>query len=414
MSWEERLKEAAYVSPSGERLVFMYEDVSRTFDKKTAGFDFPDAEGTLVQDSGSTGYKYPILAYFSGADCDLEADRFELALRETGRGRLEHPIYGTVDVVPFGAVTRSDALKTAANQSTVEVTFWETILPVYPMPQTDPASQVLQEVRDLAGVLGGDLSQQIDLSDPGALATFKNKMTSIVKTVEATLSKINGAKELVTSKISEVIATVDGIVSPTLGALEGVRSSVVSLVDQVMELAAVPGDLAAPFREKFVAYQDLIKSLIEPIFEVEDETEFLAEECFAECLLGGTLVSVVDSAPETQGEALQNAADILELLEDITTWIEDTRGRLELVDASASYQRLQEATAMAAEFLVSSSFNLKKERVIVLERPRTIIDLSAQIYGSVDDMLDTLIDTNHLSGSEILELPMGKEIKYYV
>ena len=50
MAWNDRIREAAYTSPSGERIIFGYENVSRKIDKKTTGFDFPDADGTFVQD----------------------------------------------------------------------------------------------------------------------------------------------------------------------------------------------------------------------------------------------------------------------------------------------------------------------------------------------------------------------------
>jgi len=60
------------------------------------------------------------------------------------------------------------------------------------------------------------------------------------------------------------------------------------------------------------------------------------------------------------------------------------------------------------------SFSLKQERSIVLDRARTIVDISAELYGEVDAQLDFLINSNNLSGSEILEVPKGREIVYYV
>jgi len=70
--------------------------------------------------------------------------------------------------------------------------------------------------------------------------------------------------------------------------------------------------------------------------------------------------------------------------------------------------------ALTAGFLVEISFNLKQERRIILTRNRSIIDLVAELYGTVDDQLDFLISSNDLSGSEILEVPKGREIVYYV
>ena len=138
MAWNDRLREAAYTSPNGTRLTFDYEDVRNTVDKKTTGFEFPDANGTFVQDLGHSGRRYPLRIFFWGADYDQEAEAFEALLLERGIGKLEHPIYGAIDVVPFGTITRRDDLKTNANQAVIELTFWQTINLVYPTAQTDP------------------------------------------------------------------------------------------------------------------------------------------------------------------------------------------------------------------------------------------------------------------------------------
>ena len=70
--------------------------------------------------------------------------------------------------------------------------------------------------------------------------------------------------------------------------------------------------------------------------------------------------------------------------------------------------------ALTAGFLVEVSFTLVPERSIVLERPRTALDVCAELYRTVEgDRLDFLITSNDLSGSEIFELPAGKEIFYY-
>lgn len=84
------------------------------------------------------------------------------------------------------------------------------------------------------------------------------------------------------------------------------------------------------------------------------------------------------------------------------------------IDTGSAYQQLQEAVAITAGFLVGISFTLKQERRLILDRSRTIIDLVAELYGSIDEQLDFFITSNNLSGSEILELPKGREIVYYV
>ncbi len=86
---------------------------------------------------------------------------------------------------------------------------------------------------------------------------------------------------------------------------------------------------------------------------------------------------------------------------------------VDIVDTGETYQQLQQSTALSAGFLVELSFTLAQERRIVLGRARTIIDLVAELYGEIDTQLDFFIDTNDLSGDEILELPAGREVVYY-
>ena len=105
-SWKDRLREASYTSPSGTKIVFTYENVSRSRSKNTVENNFPDVQGSLIQDLGSSGRRFPIRAIFWGNNCDLEADQFEAMLFETGIGKLSHPLYGLFDVVPFGSITR--------------------------------------------------------------------------------------------------------------------------------------------------------------------------------------------------------------------------------------------------------------------------------------------------------------------
>ena len=52
MSWQDRTREAAYTSPSGQRFVFPYLTANRAFDKNTTAYNFAGVKGTYVQDLG--------------------------------------------------------------------------------------------------------------------------------------------------------------------------------------------------------------------------------------------------------------------------------------------------------------------------------------------------------------------------
>lgn len=84
------------------------------------------------------------------------------------------------------------------------------------------------------------------------------------------------------------------------------------------------------------------------------------------------------------------------------------------VDTGEIYQALENSVALAAGFLVESSFTLIEERTLVLGKSRTFVDLVAELYGELDEQFDFFITTNDLSGDELVELPIGKEVLFYI
>lgn len=414
MTWQDRLKEGAYIAPNGDRFTFAYEDLSRSFDKKTSGHDFPGADGTYVQDNGRTGRKYPLTAFFTGPDCDTKADDFESALGQTGRGKLEHPIYGTVDVVPFGTVTRNDALKSAANQSLVDVTFWETIPLIYPIPQIDPVSGIISSVQDFTEALGIDIAAKLDIFDPNAVLGFKTRILALVGTVKSALGKISEIKSFVEAKVAKVMALANSIVTATVEIADAVRDTITGTITAVMDLVATPGQLLESIKSKISTYKDMLSGVLSPLFPSDEECDYLSSSVLAETLVAGLVVSLIETEIDSQTGAMSAADELLGVFDEVATWSETTADNLGILNTGESYQKLQESVALTAGYLVEISFTLKKERKVVLTRSRTIIDLAAELYGEVDTILDFFINSNEFTGSEILEIPKGREVLYYV
>lgn len=412
MPWNDRIREAAYTSPGGTRLTFGYENVRKTVDKKTTGFEFPDADGTFVQDLGHSGRRYPLRVFFWGDDYDQEAEAFESALLERGTGKLEHPIYGTKDVVPFGTITRRDDLKTSANQAVVEVTFWETIGLIYPAAQTDPASSVLSAVDAYNAAVSDSFNEVIDVDTAIERVTLKNSYQSLLDTASSGLQAVADVQD-------DVRRQFDAIVDSVNQGIDILVSEPLTLAFQTTQLIQAPARALTAIEARLDSYGDLASSVIssgvsEPGNDSRNSNQFHANDLYAATYVTGSVVSVVNNQFVTKTGALQAAETILTQLDDVVAWRDDNYESLEQIDTGEAYQKLQEAVALTAGFLVEISFSLKQERSVVLDRNRTIVDLAAELYGSVDDQLDFLINSNDLSGSEILELPRGREIVYYV
>jgi prophage DNA circulation protein len=408
MAWQDRLIEAAYTSPSGERLRFTFENVRKEFDKRGGVFEFPDANGTFVQQLGNSGRRYPLRTFFSGNDYDLESNAFEAALSERGTGRLEHPIYGVVDVVPFGTITRRDDLKTAANQAVIEVTFWETSGIIFPTAQQDPAASVLSSVDEYNEAAAIEFEEVIGLDNATIVATFKNEYTAVLDATKSGLQAIADTQD-------DVRRQFDAITDSINNGLDILVDQPLTLAAQTFQMIQAPARALAAIEARLVGYKDLADALITGDDAVAtNANEFRTKDLYASTYVTGSIISVVNNQFITKPDALAAAEEVLAQFEAVNTWRDDNLVALSEIDTGAAYQQLQEAVAVTAGFLVEISFSLKQERRIVLDRARTIIDLVAELYGSIDDQLDFFIDSNDLSGSEILELPRGREIVYYI
>ena len=414
MAWNDRIREAAYTSPSGARSVFTYEDVSKTVEKKTTGFEFPDANGTYVQDLGHSGRRYPLRVIFWGSDYDQEADAFEAALLERGTGRLEHPIYGTVDVVPFGSIKRRDDLKTAANQAIIEVTFWETIGLIYPAAQSDPASEVLNAVEEYNAAAAQQFEDATSLGTAVETATFKGDYQALLDSAQSGLQSVADAQDDVRQQFNAIVDSINQ-------GIDILVAQPLTLAFQTTQLIQAPARALTNIEARLDAYADLATSLtsgdgavVSPGNDSRASNEYHANDLYASSYVTGSVVSVVNNQFDTKAGALNAADAILAQFQQVADWRDQNFESLGEIDTGEAYQKLQEAVALTAGFLVEISFTLRQERRIVLDRARTIIDLAAELYGSVDDQLDFLINSNNLTGSEILELPKGREIVYYL
>lgn len=415
MSWNDRIREAAYTSPGGIRQTFGYENVSKTIAKKTAEFNFPDADGTYVQDLGRTSNKFNLRLFFSGGECDLQAEAFEALLLERGTGRLEHPMYGIFDVVPFGDINRRDDLKTAANQTVLEVSFFETTGLIYPSPSTDPGTQVLKTIDEYNEAAAEEFEDTIALDTELQKVTLKEKILSAVAAVKDGLQAVADFQDNVKKQFDAIVASVNG-------GIDLLIAEPLSLANQMVQLAQAPARALSSIRARLDGYRNLFDDLI-GAGDSTDGNDLRTNDLSASSYVSGQIISAVNTEFTTKTEALNVALELLETLDDLITWRDgqfaiqsavDTGLNDPVVDTGGAFQKISEAVALAAGYLVEISFSLKQEKRVTLDRPRTMIDFVAEVYGSIDENLDFFITSNELTGDEILELPAGREVKYYV
>jgi hypothetical protein len=417
--WQGRIKEGAYTSPLGVRVPFQFTEVSRETAKRTAEFEFAGLDDAYIQDNGHGARRYPIRAIFTGDDHDRLATSFEANLLEHGAGQLEHPLYGTFAVVPVGTITRRNDLVNEANQSVVEVTFSTTLATIYPSGQGFPVSEILSAVDgfDLAAALNYESTAR--LSTVVQQATGKSTIRALMRETRSAFAEISG----ITAESRRSFADQQNLINEGIDTFIGTP---LLLAQQIIGLVQAPAKALEGYASRLAGYRLMIDRLIASFAGSSTAPDlpnqfdaavnaFRSTDLFLTSAVSGSVISITDTVFETRPQAIAAAEEVLDQLADVIEWRDGRLDVLGEIDTGESYQAIQDAVARAAGFLVEQSFSLIPERRIVLGKARTVLDLCAELYKTTaPERLDFLINSNDLSGDEILELPRGRELVFYI
>jgi hypothetical protein len=261
-------------------------------------------------------------------------------------------------------------------------------------------------------------SKAMKLDTEARRAAAKLSVREALRNVQASLSKVAAATDTVNREFRKLQSDINFGIDVLIG-------QPLLLARQLINLATLPSRALAGIAARLQSYADLLDRMvgssvsspadvsIVPALRVRRANEFHLASLMGSAAITGSVSSVNENTFTAKPEALAAAEEIIAQTEALTTWSDQRYDDQALIDEGEGYQALQETVAVAVGFLVEISFTLVPERAIVLDRPRTIVDLAAEIYGSIDDRLDFLISTNKLTGSGIIELPRGRRIVYY-
>jgi hypothetical protein len=442
MTWETRLRQGAFTAKGKARLTFQCTQMVRDIPLRGTAHEFPGVNDAYVQRTGHGSRKYPLRCYFNGPNHDIEATLFEAAILSEGVGTLEHPRFGPVRVVAFGDVGRREDLVAEANQTVVEVTFWSTLEAIYPTADANPQNEIE------AAIAGFNVAAAQQFANATKLASTASKAAEKA-TVRALLKDIGGALDGVSSSVASVRDAFGEAAETVNLGMDVLVGKPLVLAQQISNLIQAPARAIAGLESRLEGYGLMLDSIFgssagTPSGRIDETTtlqtirnrvanDWHTADLFGLNALAGSVLTVTSQPLDANGRPLrgpifqtrsQAIAAAATLANQLTTLIETRDTQLDAlaalpamgndqVDSGEAYQALRYGAALAIGNCVQLSFSLVPERSITIDRPRTIIDLCAQVYKTVDSRLDFMIETNKLTGAEILELPRGRKILYY-
>ena len=451
MAWNEEIKEAAYTSPSGKRQVFIFEAVSRETDLKTAAFTFPEMDGQEIQSLGVGGRRFPFTCIFTGENCLKEADDFEELLKERGAGILEHPIYGQVVVVPTGTIKRSDDLVSKLNESTIEITFAETLstknLPESSVLEADQIEEALADFDDAAAEEFKSLIESDNITDQLQLKSVADtQKKSISKNMTSFIDSIGEAADSIRQKINDIQATINQLTKKT----DTLVNNSASFARAMLKLVRLPSKIVCSAMQKVTGYMTMITSIVnnakkDPVGINAIKNQFAVTNVAWAGMLAAFSSGVSLTAEEQKGAsvpttggndgssgggsvsttatgAMKSRAEVMEVVEQIEEAFASYKEYCDkivatdsFVDSSDTYEKLLNVVVLSEKLLIENSFGLPTVKIIKLDRDRQVIELLCQLYGADGfNRMDEFINDNDLTADEIVCIPMGREVRYYV
>ena len=433
------LNDIKYTSPSGKEFSFVFDNVSKETDLKTATFTFPEKDGAYVQSLGRGGRRFPLTCIFTGENCMQKADEFEAALEERGIGSLRHPVYGTRAVVPTGTIKREDGLVTEVNTSTVTVTFSET--------NTD--KEILQSVTESSS----DITATAEVFVDNAIDEFAASisLTSAPEVLQVENLCKDSAKIICDNidNFADMVATkknfnLNDITNGAYKAMRKIVNSATAPINDirgyaatVLKLMRLPATIVCMPGEIITAYANMVRDIVkkfknDPFGEKKVRNQYAVMKLSLQgaicAICEGTTFACGQSSSSSAGgssdgsqdgfssreDAITAAEKVQEIFEAVKEKLDSEVGKDVLIETSESYSALLEVYQKTVALVLNTAFSLRKRRVIVLGRDRQIIELLAELYGDIDSHIDEFIVDNNLMLDELKVLPMGKEVAYYV
>ena len=435
MSYVERIERLTYQSPKRKTFDLEFDDLARNIQRKTAINEFPYQNIANVQDLGMANLKIPIRCYISGSDYDLEADRFFKALNEQGYGVLDHPRWGSIDVIPIN-ITQSESFVDGLGRAIFEIEFIE----YYPDATKFPES-LYSSIKNFINDVTGFIDNVFQLID--SVLTLETELRRYVRTARRIVGSTISEVKRVETRFKGISTrwkedTKNNFVSSTFDPADKFRVGgrekqdlfnknlrvfqeyiqenpdliINEAVKQLNTLARTEQDPDIKVSQIAESYTNTI-NFIESKFDDENMNDFEAN------INGYNAIAFTLAMTEKliNGNYITRSESIL-----IIDMLSERRERLKIIydkviqkNGNLDYDILLQvynAISLSQRQILNQSLQLPTEKNIILDKDTSPIEMVFSITGNID-RLDELISYNNLQGKNILVIPKGTSIRFY-
>ncbi len=429
MNWQARLRAQVTLTPpstagiQGASFTASWRANDITGEKQVAEFTYPLDVGSVVQDLGAAGRKFPLTLIFEGDDHDLTAWNFQIAfLSQKGTWQVVHPVYGTLTLQGLTVNLRADPTE-SGNETVVETTWIEPKLAQTQASVGELASSVSAQASSVNAASSAALQSGVNALDPSQVsAAISQGANGLAAFSISPLAAIAG-------QAADVYNAVFTAYDTASSALFATVMDLATFVSQFQDLVSLPGTIATDLTSKLTAVAALASTLTGQIAGGTDSTAVAAGHT-SEAMLTAAFTSacqyVVMTEPASRDEAVSAIASLTAMFTALTAGLDgvmaNTAGNPisgQYFSQTSTYSSLARLLGTTVQYLLSIIFDLKIAKRFTLNRNRAPIEIVITEYGAEYDsagnsLLDQFIAANALTGYDILLLRQGREVVVYV
>jgi prophage DNA circulation protein len=422
MSWENETKEfIKCTSPEGNVFEGLWIRDDKSNEKKLGIFSPPKFNGDIIQDMGVKSDTHAFSIYFQGLSHHRTAQDFDRALKETGQWEIIHPVDGPLILQLVSWQQKIDPI--SSGNVTEFTTTW-----------LEPANQ--QRLISAAELSGSILSQVLNTIED-AQAVLQQLRADLYADIQALVNAVNQATGAFDKILTELTATnaiaQDAYTEANTALANAINTFGIGntdpsdIAEALAEMAIAPLVATEDFVSRLTVYQNLSTDLFTYIpsgTTSEDYNKCITQEYTTTLSLIAVAQIVATSDFASRSEVISAMENIQTLFDETVEAIETAQDNFSDLDIdeqyfsqTKTYTSLINLYTLCFQYLLTQFYNLAVEKVIVLDQPRSPLEITVTEYGELgdnDENYELLIKSNHLTGMDILLLAAGREVVIYV
>lgn len=419
-NWEQRTKDSiSFTSPSGKIFNCLWIKDERDKNKRLQVTEFIGSKFSKVKDHGMSSPNHPISFYFYGTDCDLDAQKFWDASDEEGQWEVIHPIHNFKSYQLVSVKQYNDPVDNGG------CVYFDT---VWIEPKNKEAKDSKRKLSSMAEHSRKNLDENSALS-------FAEKLQLTEEAYKKGCENFSKKISNISSKILGPVAACSDLAFKTFldtkRMLNNIRSSTLlsalSLAGQFQQLIGIAARSTKDVSRRNMAYNDLIKSLLNQNKELKDynsiltdDTDLINRSAIMELVLISSIsglcetaytsdIKTNDQTIEIVDNILKQTESIIKSLEDIQVLLSNNNINNNFIAVENYFPYLEDLIYNTINYVMYSNTRAGVVKSIIIDSPVSTIVFYVQHYNTTLGFED-FCDMNGFDGDEILFLPFGKEV----